>query len=100
MTVYENKPYIWDEPYRFPNKAIGDYDWRIRKTNRLDFMKGKRLDLKNADLILSVGITTEQLLKYDCLPNNFGAPLVNEKVLNTLKVLCPDNVPSSGVKLD
>ncbi len=75
MNLYQNKPYIWEQPNRFPNKAIGAYNSKIRKTNWLDFLKGKKLDLKNPDLIFSVKILSEQLLKYDCLPNNFGAPL-------------------------
>ncbi len=91
MNLYQNKPYIWDEPNRFPNKAIGDYNWRIHKTNRLDFIQGKELNLKNPDLILSVEISSEQLLKYDCLPNNFGSPLVNKKVLSILNKLCPED---------
>ena len=86
------------------NSHILEYKWRERKTDSYIFMQGKNLpfdcgyverlntlqDPKDYDLIYHAEISEEKLKGYACMPNNSQAPLVNQKVLDMLLELCPD----------
>ena len=75
-----------------------------RKTNSYIFMEGKPLpfdsglpnwketlqDPKDYDLLYTYFYDEKKLKSYACMPNNGQAPLVNQKVLDILLDLCPD----------
>ena len=75
-----------------------------RKTNSYIFMEGKSLpfdsglpnwketlqDPKDYDLLYTYFYDEKKLKSYACMPNNGQAPLVNQKVLDILLDLCPD----------
>ena len=75
-----------------------------RKTNSYIFMEGKSLpfdsglpnwketlqDPKDYDLLYTYFYDAKKLKSYACMPNNGQAPLVNQKVLDILLDLCPD----------
>lgn len=100
------KPYLfWENS--IPNKHILLYMWRERKTESLTFMEGHRLpfdtgnpnlsftlkDPKDYDLIYDSEILPEVFLgKYDVWPNNGVAPVVNQRVVDVMNNLCPDQV--------
>ena len=98
MKIYQ----WWDASV--PNSHILNYKWRERCTNSSIFNKGnfflfdcgytERLntlqDPKDYDLIYHAEISEEKLKGYACMPNNSQAPLVNQKVLDMLLELCPD----------
>lgn len=101
-----NKPYHWTENYR-SNKDIVDYKWRERGTDQSAFMFGRNLPFstgsskcfytlqnpKDYDLIYHSEQSPEVFLnRYDVLPNNGTAPLVNAKVKTLLENLCPEDV--------
>ena len=101
-----NRPYYWIKSYR-ANKDILLWRSAERKTNQYIFMKGHTLpydsgnprltstlqDPKDYDLIFHSASPPEMFLKrYDVLPNNASAPLVNAKVKAILEDLCPDDV--------
>jgi len=98
MKIYQ----WWDASV--PNSHILNYKWRERCTNSSIFNKGNILpfdcgyterlntlqDPKDYDLIYHAEISEEKLKGYACMPNNGQAPLVNQKVLDMLLELCPD----------
>ena len=98
------KPLIWDIPDDFKERCIMDYKWRERSTDSSIFMGGKHLpcadvgglkyskDPKEYDLIFASRVSPKEFTKFDCLPNNSTAPLVNQKVLNILNKLCPNDI--------
>jgi len=101
-----NKPYYWTKTY-IGYKDILDWRWKERKTERLVFLEGHVLpynsgnphlsytlqDPKDYDLIFHSESPPEIFLKrYDVLPNNTPAPLVNAKVKAILEELCFDDV--------
>jgi hypothetical protein len=98
------KPLIWDIPDDFKERNIMDYNWRERKTDNYIFMGGKCLpcpdvgglnyskDPKEYDLIFASRVSPKEFTKFDCLPNNSTALLVNQKVLDILNKLCTDDI--------
>ena len=98
------KPLIWQTSEKFKNKHIMDYKWRERVTDIYIFMGGKILpspdvgrlryfqDPKDYDLIFESACQPKEFLKFDCLPNNGTAPLVNKKVLDIFNKLCPNDI--------
>ena len=102
----KNKPFHWLENERCM-KDIARYKWKERRTPRSLFDFGERLpfdtgnpnlsytlqDPKDYDLIYHSEQPPEVFLKrYDVLPNNGTAPLVNTKVKTLLEELCPEDV--------
>jgi len=101
-----SRPYYWEKSLA-GEKYIMDYRWKERKTKYLLFMKGHALpydsgnpnlvytlqDPKDYDLVFDSESPPEMFLeRYDVLPNNTPAPLVNDKVKTILEELCPDDV--------
>lgn len=98
------KALIWQTSEKFKNKHILDYKWRERVTDIYIFMGGKILpspdvgrlrysqDPKDYDLIFESACQPKEFLKFDCLPNNGTAPLVNKKVLDIFNKLCPNDI--------
>ena len=97
------KPLIWEHE-DCKNRYIMDYQWRKRKTDNYIFMQGKHLpcpdvgrikcslDPKEYDLIFASESPPEEFKKFDCLSNNSTALLVNQKILDIFKKLCPDDI--------
>jgi len=97
------KPLIWEHE-DCGNRYIMNYEWRKRKTDNYIFMQGKRLpcpdvgrikcslDPKEYDLIFASESSPEEFKKYDCLSNNSTALLVNQKILDIFKDLCPNDI--------
>jgi hypothetical protein len=83
-----------------------NYNWRPieDRTSGVIFMQGKYLpcpdiggikcsiDPKEYDLIFASESPPEEFKKFDCLPNNGMAPLVNKKVLDIFNKLCPNDI--------
>lgn len=98
------KPLIWDIPDDFKERCIMSYKWRERKTDSSIFGRGVRLpcadiggikcslDPNEYDLIFAARVSPKEFTKFDCLPNNSTAPLINQKVLNILNKLCPSDI--------
>ena len=105
----DKETYLWRSPKNYPNAAWLNFRWQERTTDSLTFMTGQPLpfesenkhpdldytkkDPNDYDLIFYTDQLPEKWLKYDCLPNNMGGhpPVVNNRVLNLLKKLCPEN---------
>lgn len=99
----KEKIFHWTVPDYTPQKYWGKYDTSVRKTNRLIFMLGIELpcadmgkiktsqDPSTYDLIYNVEGSEARLKKYDVLPNNGTAPLVNKRTLSLLQELCPND---------
>lgn len=95
------KPLIWQDTYR-SYADILIWPWEFRKTDSYKFMHGTELPTPEADpfgseqdpntydLIYLSGRPEEKLLERDCLANNGQAPLVNQKVLDILSNICPN----------
>ena len=109
----KNKPFHWLENERCM-KDIARYKWKERRTDQSTFMFGRRLpfdsgyprcfytleDPQNYDLIYHSEQPPEVFLKrYDVLPSNGTAPLVNAKVKTLLEELCPEDVQFFPVTL-
>jgi hypothetical protein len=104
--MQNNKPFHWTKNYR-SNKDMVDYKWRERKTDISTFNTGHTLpfdtgnpnlnytlqDPKDYDLIYHSEQPPEIFLnRYDILPSNGTAPLVNLKVKKLLEEFCPNDV--------
>jgi hypothetical protein len=95
-----NKPYIWRIPYA-PNKRIGVFNGRERKTHYTIFFGGIMLpapdvgrlkysqDPATYDLIYDVECSPQEILEYGRLANTGNCPLVREDVLKILQEVCP-----------
>ena len=98
------KPLIWDIPDDFKERHYMNYNWRERTTDNYIFMGGKHLpcpdvgglkyslDPKKYDLIFESECPPKEFTRFDCLPNNSTAPLINQKALNILNKLCPGDI--------
>lgn len=87
----ERKIYEFSIPDYVNSKKIGNYNWRIRKTDEYSFIGCQMLDLEDTyDLILDVRCPIEKIMHYDVLPNNFGSPIVKGEALEILQELCSD----------
>jgi hypothetical protein len=103
MSKSYNKPYLWEDDPRIPEKCYVFYNWKERKTNELIFMSGKPLpkpdigqmpysqDPATYDLIFDVQVEEARIGSYDYLPNNTSGPLVNKRVLELLQEMCPND---------
>ncbi len=105
MTVRENyhKPYLWEHDPKIPQKCYAYFNYKERITNYLIFMEGIILpapdegrirysqDPATYDLIFDMKIEEKRIRQYDCIPNNATGLLVNQRVLDILTTLCPDD---------
>jgi len=76
-----------------PNKHIAVYD-REASADYFMFRKGIKLTKEQVDkpLIFSLEVTQAEILRYDAIPNNSASPLVNQKIIDILLELAPDDV--------
>jgi len=84
--------YMWEIP-ECPNKHIAAYNEAI-STDRFIFMQGKPVTKEEITkpLIFELKITQAEIMKYDAIPNNSSSPLVNQKIVNILQELAPEDV--------
>ena len=85
--------YLWVKPEYCTQKLIADYN-RELSPNRFLFLEGIELtnEQVNAKPIFELKVKQAEITKYDCIPNISGAPLVNQKVVDILQKLIPDEV--------
>lgn len=98
-----NKPYLWKQDPKVPQKCHAYYNQKERKTNRHIFTSGEYLPKPDVgqihysqnpqtyDLVFDIQAEEECVSQYDCLPNNTAVPLVSMRVLDILKSLCPND---------
>jgi hypothetical protein len=96
---YEDKPYVWFNSNRYPRKAYLEYNWRKEKTDQYIFMQAEPVLDKDYDLVLQCGADEEVFNKFDILENSTVAPIVNQKVLDLLADLCPNDYQSFPVSI-
>lgn len=83
--------YLWEEP-ETKNQDIGEYD-RGCSPDRFLLTDGRPLSQEEFGIpTVHFEVTKTRLLKFDCLPNNASAPLVNHRVRMLLENLAPDEV--------
>jgi hypothetical protein len=92
--------YLWECPEKFLNRDVGEYD-RDASPDRFLLRRGHQL---NADEfspipIVDFEVPQKRLLKFDCLPNNSSAPLVNTRTKSILERLAPNEVQFFLAKL-
>jgi len=85
--------YKWTLPEYVANKEIAAYDDQL-SPNRFLFMQGRKLQTGelNAKPIFNIKVSREQIQKYDCIPGNIRAPIVNKKIVDVLSTIAPGDV--------
>src|SRR3990167_1053226 len=85
--------YLWEKPKNCMHKLIAGYNREI-SPDRFLFRKGIKLSAEqvNTKPIFELNITQAEIIKYDCIPNNSESPLVNQKIVDILLRLVPDEV--------
>ncbi len=101
----QDKPLIWYDAERFPQKYWAVYDKKLGPS-RYEFMGGKSWPLANNEevtnfdgeplsepyqFIYRVDGDLKELSKWDVLANTFSSPLVNARALRVLNELCPND---------
>lgn len=84
-----NKPYILLGSYS--KSAYLRYDTSCRKTNSWYFKYGRPIPKYPYDLQFGCEDKEEKMVKWDILNSTFGSPIVNQKVLDILNTICPDD---------
>lgn len=74
-------------------KFIADYN-RELSPDRFLFRKGINLlsDQVNIKPVFELKVTRAEIIQYDCIPNISASPLVNQKIVDILLKLAPDDV--------
>jgi hypothetical protein len=93
----ENKPLVWRNSNSYPRKAYLEYDWRQEKTDRFIFMRAEPIIEKDYELKLHCGASEEVFKRFDVLESSIGSPIVNQKVLDILRDICPNDFQSFPV---
>ncbi len=86
--------YLWVKPEYCPNKLIASYN-RELSPDRFLFRRGIKLTSEqvNTKLVFELNVTQATITsKFDCIPNNSASPLVNQKIVDLLLKLAPDEV--------
>ena len=91
MIDYGNKPYIWCTPTNYPEKGYLRYNWQKQKTDQYIFMGGHPVPQEDYDLILQCGFEEDRLKKFDLLPGHVVAPIVNQRTIDILSTICPND---------
>ena len=84
--------YLWEMP-ECAQKFIADYN-RELSPDRFLFRKGINLlsDQVNIKPVFELKVTRAEIIQYDCIPNISASPLVNQKIVDILLKLAPDDV--------
>ena len=88
----------WGIPDNYQNKMIGIYN-RERSPDRFEFQKGEIVDILNSIPSFSFAVKSIKLKKFDVLPNNSGAPLVNMQVISLLNEICKSSFQIIDVEI-
>ncbi len=85
--------YLWEMPKNCTNKLIAEYD-REKSPDRFLFLDGVRVAREKVSkkLIFEHEMLKDKIIGYDCIPNNSSSPLVNQKIVDLLLQLAPDDV--------
>lgn len=85
--------YLWTLPENCPNKFIAVYD-RETSPNRFLFKRGIKLvgEEANKRITFHVKIRKNEISKYDCIPNNANSPLIDQKIVDVLCKIAPDEI--------
>ncbi|CAM2944463.1 imm11 family protein [Legionella worsleiensis] len=85
--------YLWEKPRNCPNKLIAEYD-RALSPDRFLFRRGTFIaqDQLAQKAIFHHDMSVVKLEGFDCIPNNSASPLVNERIVDILKELCPKDI--------
>ena len=85
--------YLWEKFQHCPTKLIAVYNKEL-STDRFLFLDGIKLATEqvNKKLLFELEVTQAQIAKYDCIPNNCASPLVNQKIVDILLRLAPNEV--------
>jgi hypothetical protein len=85
--------YLWEFPKNCPNKHIAVYDREI-SMDRFLFREGIFLTQAQVDkpIIFDLTVSTAEIVKYDDIPNNSASLLVNQKIMDILLEIAPDDV--------
>lgn len=98
------KPLIWRNTQDVEPDGHALFDNTLRKTDSYIFMSGRALpcpdigtiqysqDPKKYDLTYTYRYSESHLKRFDCFPNTGQSPLVNQKALDILNKLCPDDI--------
>ena len=92
--------YMWELPETLQNKFIAVYDDKL-SPDRFLFMHGHKLSPNEVSKIpiFDVKVSQAQIQKYDCIPDNVGVPIVNQKIIDILRKLAPNDVEFFDVKI-
>ncbi len=85
---------LWEMPEYCPNRLIAVYN-RDLSPDRFLFLDGIKLmpEQVNKKLIFELNVTQTTITsKFDCIPNNSASPLVNQKIVDLLLKLAPEEV--------
>lgn len=85
--------YLWEMPRNCKQKAIAEYDENL-STDRFLFRQGIKLDSQkiNKRIIFHHNLPKNTVNELDSIPNNSASPLVNQKVVDILLKLAPEDV--------
>ena len=85
--------YLWVKPKSCPQKLIAEYNRKL-SIDRFLFTDGICLTLSQIDkpIIFQHKMKEADISKYDCIPNNSSSPLVNQRIVDLLLKLAPDDV--------
>ncbi len=89
------KMYFWERPKNFKEIEIGEYmNDHQNVIDRFKFYEGRRLSLEESHgkCIFQFRLPSDQLSLTDCLINNSGSSLVNQKIREILMRLAPEDV--------
>ncbi|MDR3442411.1 MAG: hypothetical protein P4L65_05280 [Legionella sp.] len=90
--------YLWEhsEHYAYQYKALYNAE---RPAECFSFKKDRTLTYQEA-LLFNLDLPQSEITtKYDCIPNTSGLPLVNQKVMDLLLELTPDEVQFFDTKI-
>ncbi|CAM4483515.1 MAG: hypothetical protein LEGION0403_FIIPPAGN_02868 [Legionella sp.] len=85
--------YCWKVPENVLNKEMGVYDETCSPDHFL-LRASRKLDLKEFSPmpVVHFKIPQNRALKFDCLVNSAGIPLVNERIQDILEEIAPNEV--------
>jgi len=83
---------MWEIP-ECPNKHIAVYD-RELSNDYLIYTNGVYLEQDKIvkPIVFHLKITQAEITRYDAIPNNASSPLVNQKIVDILQALAPEDV--------
>lgn len=94
-----SQPRLWWTPENYPERLIGTYE-RDRSPDRFRFLEGVPLPSMIGVPVFSFAATKRALSRFDALENTAQLPLVNKRIVETVSLLCPDDVQVFDARID